>query len=71
MIRPRALRFTYPAVVTDVDGKSVNDERRLTSRAADFVTDGNREEGFANAVERFIPGGGRERAEMSGVGGCA
>jgi len=26
-------------------------------QAADFVTDNNREEGFANAVERFILGG--------------
>jgi hypothetical protein len=28
-------------------------------QAADFVTDSNREEGLANAVERFILGGGR------------
>jgi hydroxymethylpyrimidine pyrophosphatase-like HAD family hydrolase len=25
-------------------------------RAADFVTDGNQEDGFANAIERFILG---------------
>ena len=31
-------------------------------RAADFVTDSNREEGFANAIERFILGGGRANA---------
>jgi Cof subfamily protein (haloacid dehalogenase superfamily) len=31
-------------------------------RAADFVTDTNREEGFANAVERFILGGDRSNA---------
>jgi Cof subfamily protein (haloacid dehalogenase superfamily) len=40
-------------------------------RTADFVTDSNREEGFAHAVERFILGGGRERAEVTHVGGCA
>ena len=31
-------------------------------RTADFVTDSNREEGFANAVERFIFGGDRSSA---------
>src|SRR6266852_558550 len=31
-------------------------------QAADFVTDTNREEGFANAVERFILGGDRSNA---------
>jgi Cof subfamily protein (haloacid dehalogenase superfamily) len=31
-------------------------------RAADFVTDSNREDGFANAVERFILG--RDRSDM-------
>jgi Cof subfamily protein (haloacid dehalogenase superfamily) len=40
-------------------------------RAADFVTDSNREEGFANAVDRFILGGGHERAEVARLGGCA
>lgn len=40
-------------------------------QAADFVTDSNREEGFANAVERFILGGGRERSEVAHVGGLA
>jgi Cof subfamily protein (haloacid dehalogenase superfamily) len=37
-------------------------------QAADFVTDSNREEGVANAVERFIFGGGRERFEVAHVG---
>jgi Cof subfamily protein (haloacid dehalogenase superfamily) len=42
-------------------------------QAADFVTESNREEGFANAVERFILGGGRssKRAEAKRAGGCA
>jgi Cof subfamily protein (haloacid dehalogenase superfamily) len=40
-------------------------------RAADFVTDSNRDEGFANAVERFILGGGRGRVEVEHVGGRA
>jgi hydroxymethylpyrimidine pyrophosphatase-like HAD family hydrolase len=40
-------------------------------QAADFVTDSNREEGFANAVERFILGGGCERSEVAHVGGFA
>ena len=31
----------------------------------------NREEGFANAVARFILGGGRERVEVARVGGRA
>jgi len=31
-------------------------------QAADFVTDSNREEGFANAIERFILGGNRSTA---------
>jgi hydroxymethylpyrimidine pyrophosphatase-like HAD family hydrolase len=39
-------------------------------RTADFVTDSNREEGFANAVERFILGG-HERVEVARVGGRA
>ena len=30
-------------------------------RAADFVTDSNRDDGFAHAIERFILGGGRSR----------
>jgi Cof subfamily protein (haloacid dehalogenase superfamily) len=42
-------------------------------QAADFVTDSNREEGFANAVERFILGGGRSSkwAEATRAGGRA
>jgi Cof subfamily protein (haloacid dehalogenase superfamily) len=32
-------------------------------RAADFVTDTNREEGFANAIERFILAGNRSNAQ--------
>jgi Cof subfamily protein (haloacid dehalogenase superfamily) len=42
-------------------------------QAADFVTDSNRKEGFANAVERFILGGGRssKRAEATRAGGRA
>jgi Cof subfamily protein (haloacid dehalogenase superfamily) len=42
-------------------------------QAADFVTDSNRDEGFANAVERFILGGGRssKRAEPTRAGGRA
>ncbi len=31
-------------------------------RTADFVTDSNGDDGFANAIERFILGGGRSRA---------
>jgi hypothetical protein len=34
-------------------------------RAADFVTDSNSEDGFANAIERFILGGGRSRARVA------
>ena len=33
-------------------------------QAADFVTDSNREDGFANAIEQFILGGGRSRARV-------
>jgi hypothetical protein len=42
-------------------------------QAADVVTDSNREDGFANAVERFILGGGRssKRAEATRPGGRA
>jgi hypothetical protein len=42
-------------------------------QAADFVTDSNREEGFANAVEQFILGGGRSStpAEATRAGGRA
>lgn len=41
--------------------------------AADFVTDSNREEGFANAVDRFILGGDRSSAlvESTRAGGRA
>ena len=35
-------------------------------RAADFVTDSNSEEGFANAIERFILGHSRSNAEICG-----
>jgi Cof subfamily protein (haloacid dehalogenase superfamily) len=35
----------------------------LVQRAADFVTDTNREEGFANAIDRFILGGDRSNAQ--------
>ena len=42
-------------------------------QAADFVTDSNREEGFANAIERFILGGDRSNAriEAARAGGRA
>jgi Cof subfamily protein (haloacid dehalogenase superfamily) len=33
-------------------------------RAADFVTDSNRDDGFAKAIERFILGGGRSNARV-------
>ena len=33
-------------------------------RAADFVTDSNGDDGFANAIERFILGGGRSHAAV-------
>jgi Cof subfamily protein (haloacid dehalogenase superfamily) len=36
-------------------------------RAADFVTDRNRDEGFANAIKRFILGGGRSQAGVDGA----
>jgi Cof subfamily protein (haloacid dehalogenase superfamily) len=44
---------------------------RQVQQAADFVTDSNREEGFANAVQRFILGGGHERSEVARIGGLA
>jgi Cof subfamily protein (haloacid dehalogenase superfamily) len=34
-------------------------------RAADFVTDSNKEDGFANAIERFILGGSRSHARVA------
>ena len=37
-------------------------------RAADFVTDSNKEDGFANAIERFILGGDRSRARVATAG---
>lgn len=40
-------------------------------QAADFVTVSNREEGFANAVELFILGSGREGSQVAHVGGFA
>ena len=33
-------------------------------QAADFVTESNREDGFAKAIERFILGGGRSHARV-------
>ena len=33
-------------------------------RKADFVTDSNSDDGFANAIERFILGGGRSHAAV-------
>jgi Cof subfamily protein (haloacid dehalogenase superfamily) len=33
-------------------------------RASDFVTDSNRDDGFANAIERFILGGDRSEAQV-------
>lgn len=36
-------------------------------RGADFVTDSNREGGFAHAIERFILGGGRSHARVEAV----
>ena len=35
-------------------------------QAADFVTDSNSEDGFANAIERFILGGNRSNARVRG-----
>jgi hypothetical protein len=42
-------------------------------RTADFVTDSNSEDGFANAIERFILGGGRShtRVALTEAGGRA
>jgi Cof subfamily protein (haloacid dehalogenase superfamily) len=42
-------------------------------QAADFVTDSNRDDGFANAIERFILGGARANAriETARAGDCA
>jgi Cof subfamily protein (haloacid dehalogenase superfamily) len=42
-------------------------------RAANFVTDSNGDDGFANAIERFILGGGRSHAavEAAKAGDCA
>jgi hydroxymethylpyrimidine pyrophosphatase-like HAD family hydrolase len=42
-------------------------------QAADFVTESNRDDGFANAVERFILGGGRSsgRTEPTRAGSRA
>ena len=37
-------------------------------RTADFVTDSNKEDGFANAIERFILGGDRSRARVATAG---
>ena len=34
-------------------------------QAADFVTDSNRDDGFANAIERFILGGDRSNAQVT------
>ena len=34
-------------------------------RAADFVTDSNKEDGFANAIERFILGGDRSHTRVA------
>jgi len=34
-------------------------------RAADFVTDSNRDDGFANAIDRFILGGERSNAQVA------
>jgi hypothetical protein len=59
MIRPRALLLHCWAVIT---------EARC---AADFMTDSSHEKGFASVVGQFIPGGGRERAEVARVGDCA
>jgi Cof subfamily protein (haloacid dehalogenase superfamily) len=36
-------------------------------RKADFVTDSNSDDGFANAIERFILGGGRSQARVEGA----
>lgn len=36
-------------------------------RAADFVTDSNRDEGFAHAIERFVLGGGHLNARRDGM----
>ena len=43
----------------------------LVRQAADFLTDSNHDEGFANAIERFILGGDRSeaRADIAGAGG--
>ena len=42
-------------------------------RAADFVTDSNRDEGFASAIDRFMLRRNRsnERAEVARAGGLA
>jgi haloacid dehalogenase-like hydrolase len=42
-------------------------------RAADFVTDSNRDEGFASAIDRFILRRNRsnERAKVARAGGLA
>jgi hypothetical protein len=44
-------------------GNAAQDVRQ----AADFVTDSNRDEGFANAIERFILGHGRSQTPVETV----
>ena len=46
---------------------AMGDASPQVRRAADFVTETNREEGFANAVERFILGGDRSNAPAGAV----
>jgi len=47
---------------------AMGNARPQVQGAADFVTDTNREEGFANAIERFILGGDRSKAPAGTAG---
>jgi len=47
---------------------AMGNARPQVQGAADFVTDTNREEGFANAIERFILGGDRSKTPAGTAG---
>jgi hydroxymethylpyrimidine pyrophosphatase-like HAD family hydrolase len=66
MTSPRFPATNISAVVSDVDGTLVTDDNAgpEVRRAADFVTDSNRDEGFAKAIERFILSRARSNAQL-------
>ena len=63
MTRPsRSPSWKISSILPDVNGTLVTDRKLLAERTKAAVADRNREDGFAHAIERFVPGSAQSDA---------